>query len=265
MKIFFCRRQSHDLRQIRAPPNLTSRQSAAKISICIELHRNRFQVRGTPGTLTHQIFRAGRNERIIIYETSGNPKVRRRFTRHAHANRRTTMTHDHGRPLGGGEQTGLGQLKNSLSIAPRRARQIRRPFQKLPPTAIFCHFGTVRSLRSLQTFHSVLTLGRACTASLGPRAESREREADRSRRNVAIECGFSCHDRGIHCKGMTAPGSVRKARQRVKFCAGHLQSAPNEARSVASGVAKWIENAEFGRRASFLRNEPNRNAGKQCH
>ena len=57
---------------------------------------------------------------------------------------------------------------------------------------------------------------------------------------------------------MTAPGSVRKAGNGSS--SRDTQSVPNEARSVASGVAKWIENTEFGRRASFLRNEPNRNA-----
>ena len=37
LRIFFCHQQAQDLRQIRAPSDLTTRQSAATLSVCIEV------------------------------------------------------------------------------------------------------------------------------------------------------------------------------------------------------------------------------------
>ena len=42
LKVFFCRYQAQDLRQIRAPRNLTNRQSAAKLWICLRVCADQF-------------------------------------------------------------------------------------------------------------------------------------------------------------------------------------------------------------------------------
>jgi hypothetical protein len=46
-------------------------------------------------------------------------------------------------------------------------RDGRRPSQKLPSTAIYCHFGAAKPLSPMQLFHSLLAL-EGMPASLGP-------------------------------------------------------------------------------------------------
>jgi hypothetical protein len=72
LKIFFCRHEDQDLRQFRAPRDLTTRQSAAKLSICFGVRALNSDSR-TTGALTQQLFYAGAYARNVIYTTLKMP------------------------------------------------------------------------------------------------------------------------------------------------------------------------------------------------
>jgi hypothetical protein len=57
--IFFNPRQAQDIRQIRTPPNLTSRQSAAKLTVCIEVRPQSIRGSRHARVATPQICRGG--------------------------------------------------------------------------------------------------------------------------------------------------------------------------------------------------------------
>jgi hypothetical protein len=49
-----------------------------------------------------------------------------------------------------------------------RGEKARRPSQKLPPTAIYCHFGAAKPLRPIQPFHFLSCPSRACRPAWAP-------------------------------------------------------------------------------------------------
>ena len=72
LQIFFCHHEDQDLRQICAPRDLTTRQSAAKLSICFGVRALNSDSR-TTGALTQQLFYAGAYARNVIYTTLKMP------------------------------------------------------------------------------------------------------------------------------------------------------------------------------------------------
>jgi hypothetical protein len=49
-----------------------------------------------------------------------------------------------------------------------RGEEARRPSQKLPPTAIYCHFGAAKPLLPFQPFHFIRCPSRACRPAWAP-------------------------------------------------------------------------------------------------
>ena len=92
------------------------------------------------------------------------------------ANRPTTMTQNRRKPTVREKQIWRRQTSRESVVDRIGAGELdRRPSQNLPPTAIYCHFVAVKSLRSFQTaaFHFVAQGGRA--GQPWARTENRER------------------------------------------------------------------------------------------
>ena len=133
MGIFFCRHQVQDLRKNRPPPNLTNRQSAATLSICVEVRRHvRSWISSKPVAATQQTCDAKEVRQSTFMRhwesRTKSPIHAQRFT----ANRQATIQHHARSPLTESEFRCVRNLKNSLSNLPREARE----FGDLPKT---CH------------------------------------------------------------------------------------------------------------------------------
>jgi hypothetical protein len=68
----------------------------------------------------------------------------------------------------------VSHLRESVVDRVARGETAGRLSQKLPPTAIYCHYGAAKPLRPLRPLHSLLTR-RGHAGQPGTRAESRER------------------------------------------------------------------------------------------
>ena len=111
----------------------------------------------------------------------------------------------------------VGHRKDSLSIASRR-ETAASPSQKLPSTAIYCHFGATKPLRPLESFQAgswfwFLVLG-SWSLVLGPwssvlslHSTACERSKDEPRRKVAIQRRLS-HGRRIDQQSVNAASEV---------------------------------------------------------
>jgi hypothetical protein len=126
LRIFFCPHQAQDLRQIRAAPNLTTRQSAAKLAVCVEVcaqaildsrHTRRRNATShlCQGVRAHHcvcdIEKAGLRARVMRY---CSPPIGR-------SRRHNTIVDE---PVMESELSFVSHLKDSLSIASRGASRI---------------------------------------------------------------------------------------------------------------------------------------------
>ncbi len=88
------------------------------------------------------------------------------------------------RPAHLAERTWLRQPSKEFVVeCIERGEMPRSPSQKLPSTAIYCHFGAAKPLSPMQPFHSLLGFG----DMPGRRAEKRERRREKPRWNSLIE------------------------------------------------------------------------------
>ena len=173
--IFFCRHQAQDLRQIRMPRNLTTRQSAANYRYVLKCAPtdSRFPVHPAPQRNKSPVPGSACSSSFMRHwESRSESPIHARWRA---ANRPTTTTQHHGRPAACGERTWLRQPSKEFVVDRiARGKSDRRPSQNLPPTAIYCHFVAAKPIRPFQPLHSFVA-PRGRVGQPGPRAENRER------------------------------------------------------------------------------------------
>jgi hypothetical protein len=169
LKIFFLLASGPGLTSNLRARNLTNRQSAAKLSIRLGVCAINSGFSGQPAPQRNKSAVPGSacSSSVMRHcESRSDSPILARWR--AMSGPTTTGQH-HGRPAGRGERILHRQPSKKLVVEGiARGATDGRPFQKLPPTAIYCHFGAAKPLSPFQPFQFLSCPSRACRPAWAP-------------------------------------------------------------------------------------------------